>query len=87
VPYIEREKRIELVNLTRCPVTAGELNFCITDYINWYVSTKGMSYQTINDVIGACEGAKLEFVRRFMGKYEDQKRIQNGDVYDFQDDK
>lgn len=34
----------------------------------------------INDCIGACEGAKLEFYRRVASPYEDVKIKQNGDV-------
>jgi hypothetical protein len=41
----------------------------------------GLSYQTINDIVGALEGAKLEFYRRVAVPYEDKKIIENGDVF------
>jgi len=46
------------------------------DYYN-----QGPSYQTINDIIGALEGAKMEFYRRVVVPYEDKKIKDNGDVY------
>jgi hypothetical protein len=62
------------------PQTAGELNYVITKTILAYIGDNP-SYQRINDVIGALEGAKLEFYRRFAAPYEDEKIKQNGDVY------
>lgn len=46
-----------------------------------YIKTKGESYQTYNDIMGALEGAKLELYRRKIGIYEDKKIEENGDVY------
>ena len=40
-----------------------------------------LTYQTMNDIIGALEGAKLEFYRRVVVPYENDKIEQNGDVY------
>lgn len=63
------------------PKTSGELNYEITQLIAnyWYTSTR--KYQTINDIMGALEGAKLEFYRRIAVPYEDKKIVENGDVY------
>jgi hypothetical protein len=41
-----------------------------------------LTYQTMNDCLGALEGAKLEFYRRVVVPYEEQKKYENGDVYD-----
>lgn len=60
---------------------AGELNYQLTCVILEYVRKHGMKYQTLNDVIGALEGAKLEFYRRQVAEYEDKKIKENGDVY------
>ena len=46
-----------------------------------YLEAKGESYKTINDIVGALEGAKAEFQRRIVAPYEDKKRQINGDVY------
>ena len=81
MPYIKREGRQLLDSGRRLPDTAGELNYIFTRAIFAYVSQKQLSYQTINDVIGALEGAKLEFYRRVVSPYEDKKIKENGDVY------
>ena len=60
--------------------TAGELNYAITEMLIAF-SKQGSGYQSINDVVGALEGAKLEFYRRVAVPYEDEKIKENGDVY------
>lgn len=79
MPYISKDKRI-LLTVDR-PVTPGELNYKITLLLNEYLLTKGRTYTSINDILGALEGAKLEFYRRIAVPYEDMKKEQNGDVY------
>lgn len=88
MPYVNDKARRELVFRfeTRLPSSPGELNYCLTEVINDYLyefETKGIpfNYQLINDVLGALEGAKLEFYRRKVVPYEDQKITENGDVY------
>jgi hypothetical protein len=82
MPYIKQDARYELDDDTaRMPETPGELNFVITSIINGYRNTQGLSYQTINDIVGALEGAKMEFYRRVAAPYEDTKMAENGDVY------
>ena len=61
--------------------TPGELNYLITRLILAYKDNRPPGYQTINDIIGALEGAKLEFYRRSAAPYEDEKIEENGDVY------
>jgi hypothetical protein len=62
-------------------VTPGMLNYLFTVQAIRYVEDRGLSYQTINDVLGALEGAKLEFYRRVVAPYEDKKIKEKGDVY------
>lgn len=80
MPYIKTEDRIDLGHGI-LPDCAGELNYLFTKLATDYIDTKGLSYQTINDIVGALEGAKLEFVRRIVNPYEDSKIETNGDVY------
>lgn len=85
MPYIKQEER-EFNACDSCghfcaPIASGQLNFAISLYLNEYVERKGLSYQTINDILGALEGAKLEFYRRVAAPYENLKMVQNGDVY------
>ena len=81
MPYIKKEARAELDTCKRSPETAGELNYAFTQLIIDYVRCAGLSYQAINDVVGALEGAKAEFQRRVAAPYEDKKIQENGDVY------
>jgi hypothetical protein len=79
MPYIDKNLRARFNSRADVPRNAGELNYVITKTIMEYCSTGG--YQEINDVLGALEGAKLEFYRRVAVPYEDQKIKDNGDVY------
>ena len=81
MPYIKQERR-DLIDLGLIPETAGELNFVITSLIVAYQRKKGLSYRTINDIVGALEGAKLEYYRRIAVPYENGKMLDNGDVYE-----
>lgn len=84
MPYIKQEARDNINrrdDLKARPMSAGELNFVITQMIIAYIVDKELSYQTINDIIGALEGAKLEFYRRVVVSYENEKIKDNGDVY------
>jgi len=79
MPYIKEEVR-NRIDWGEFPVGPGELNYLITRIIREYYDLNE-GYQGINDIIGALEGAKLEFYRRQVAKYEDQKIKENGDVY------
>lgn len=86
MPYVKQERRDTMVDNRRVPAhlspqTVGELNYYITTTCIAWVQANGISYKTVNDVIGALECAKLEFYRRLAVPYEDKKIEQNGDVY------
>ena len=80
MPYITTKQKEDL---NRVPVatSAGELNYMLTCTILDYLKLNGLSYATINDIVGALEGAKLEFYRRIAEPYENKKILDNGDVY------
>lgn len=80
MPYIDPKRREPLIEShdARSP---GELNFLFTRHITAYIEGQGLSYQTINDVLGALDGARQEFYRRVAAPYEDRKIAENGDVY------
>lgn len=86
MPYIKQEKRHEF-ELTGAnghhpnTETAGELNYEFTQKILNHLKINGRSYSVFNDVIGALEGAKIEFYRRVVVSYEDKKIQENGDLY------
>jgi len=79
MPYITKDRRQFLAN-GDIAAGSGELNYAITTLIIAYVSLHN-NYQGMNDVIGALEGAKLEFYARWVRPYEDYKIAVNGDVY------
>ena len=84
MPYIRQERRAEVSpNAYGVPgaLSCGELNYQITELLNLYKDVNTLKYQTINDILGALEGAKLEFVRRVVNPYENAKMAENGDVY------
>lgn len=76
MPYIIQERREALK-----AESAGDLNYLLTLVLKEYLTTKGESYQTYNDMLGALEGAKLELYRRKVAPYEDLKIVENGDVW------
>lgn len=80
MPYIKPDLREALLE-TLYPETPGELNYLITLICKRYWDRIG-NYQTINDIVGALECAKLEFYRRVASPYENIAIKRNGDVYD-----
>lgn len=81
MPYIDQNRRDAIDTGIVKVSTAGELNYKITTLALAYLSLKGTSYQTFNDIVGALEGAKLELYRRRIAEYENKKAKENGDVY------
>lgn len=81
MPYIAQSHRAHLINEPHDVRSTGELNYMITCVIAEFLRRNGTSYATINNIMGALEGAKLEFYRRIAAPYEDQKIKENGDVY------
>ena len=85
MPYIRPESREAFDEwLGRGPgflkMSAGELNYVITTLcLCWLNGAVG--YANYNDVVGVLETTKLEFYRRALAPYEDEKRKSNGDVY------
>lgn len=89
MPYIKSEKRnkitpahgsdgrIEMKHID----CAGDLNYAFTMLVIDYYRRNGLSYQSINDIVGALDGAKAEFQRRVVVNYEQDKIEENGDVY------
>ena len=62
-------------------LSPGDLNYIFTKLIIGYLKEHKLSYKTINDIVGALECCKHEFLRRVVDGYEDKKIIENGDVY------
>ena len=94
MPYIKQSRREEILIKKPRPtgwqklialdeiMTPGELNYAITETILHFFKESQRSYQDINDVLGALEGAKNEFYRRKAVPFEEIKIKENGDVYE-----
>lgn len=83
MPYIKSEDREALDKYPLSVQNAGELNYMFTKIaLAYWAGVNGkQNYQKINDIIGAMEGAKLEFYRKVVVNYEDKKCAENGEVY------
>jgi hypothetical protein len=82
MPYVTKDRRRELNGfIAEVPATSGELNYMLTECVKQYVLAHGLEYRTINDVLGALDGAAREFYDRIARPYEDKKIAANGDVY------
>jgi len=93
MPYIKDKdrERIEITGLCRADnlveelaariENAGELNYVLTRIIHECLNNWGLSYQVMNDIVGALDNAKDEFRRRVQHPYEDTKIESNGDVH------
>ena len=84
MPYIKQEDRKYLEPIVKETASqiddCGKLNFAITTMVQEYLKKKGQNYANINEVVGVLECAKLEFYRRIVSPYENQKIVDNGDV-------
>jgi len=80
MPYITEKQKNKLYK--NCiPESAGELNYLLTIEIRKYINKHDYCYQTMNDIVGALECCKQEFIRRIVNPYEDTKIKENGDIY------
>lgn len=88
MPYIKKDRRMHYCNGINSIEGArienpGELNYLISSLCKIYSQSKDkFDYSIINDVIGALEAAKHEYIRRLVEAYEDEKIEENGDMYD-----
>jgi len=84
MPYIDQKSR-DLLQNGKCPETPGELNYLISNLLAEYTNNKKLSYQVINDVMGALSSAQAEYYRRLAIPLENLKMSLNGDVYGKED--
>jgi len=78
MPYIKRKDRELMAN--QLPRNPGELTYVLYRAAMAYLDSHGKKFQTIAEIIGSLECAKLEFYRRVAAPYEDGKIAENGDV-------
>jgi hypothetical protein len=85
MPYIENEKRLELnpiiETLAEKINTISTLNYALTNLCLKFLNRSVLSYTALNEIIGVLESAKLEFYRKTVADYENEKCDLNGEVY------
>jgi hypothetical protein len=86
MPYIPAERRdrlnLPIDELNLKIITAGELAYAITRLCLGHLPhDRGPTFFDLAGVIGVLETVKLEFYRRDVALYEDNKRHENGDVF------
>ena len=85
MPYIKEEDKPkfdrQLRPLSQLIMSLGELNYCCTVLMREEVRKRGEKYEKLSAIHGAVRDAADEFKRRVVDVYEDQKILENGDVY------
>ena len=89
MPYISQKRRREILDragvvwkvVREKEATPGDLNYIITVLLSHYVDGRDMNYKTLNEVVGVLESAKMEFYRKVVVPYEENKLKENGDIY------
>ena len=61
--------------------TPGELVYLFCRIADLYVSQRLREFRIMNDVVGALENAKLEFHRKVVANYENEKELESGTVW------
>ena len=91
MPYIHPHGRDDLssvldplleylaINTDNISKSSGTLNYLITNIL---LATDPQKYSEYNALIGVLECCKLEFYRRALAAYEDEKIKEHGDVYE-----
>jgi len=79
---IELAKKVARYNIDDCTQFCGDWNYCITKFIKETLKEENCAknYAQQNEVIGMLESCKLEWYRREVAPYENEKIKTNGDV-------
>ena len=84
MPYIKQQDREkftnDIANLSKNIESEGELNYVISKLLHNYTNKKGKCYKTLNEVQGVMTCASMEFYRKIVSPYEDDKITENGDI-------
>jgi hypothetical protein len=84
MPYIKQEKRdildpllIELENKIK---VKGELTYCLYKLCSLCLKSKVTNYESLSSIMSCLEDSKLEWYRKKVAPYEDEKIFENGDI-------
>jgi len=88
IPYIKKELRekyyksindlVNILSLQNKDIMDGQVNFVITSIIKRVYTPD--SYEILNRAVGVLESIKLEYYRRVVVPYEENKIRTSGDV-------
>lgn len=80
MPYItdHEKQRLESQN----PESPGQLTYVLQQTLQRYIKTRGLSYATLAECLGALAGTEHDLVRRVVTPYEERKQRENGDVWE-----
>ena len=87
MPYITSNQKAKLVYYSydgsdsAVADDAGELTYLLTLPAIAYKNRHGVKFHVLCTIMGAFICAAFEFYRRVIAQYEDQKIVENGDVY------
>ena len=85
-PYIAQTRRgdfgvlLEEIKSTRID-NPGEVVYLFCKIADIYLSQHLMEFARMNDIMGALESAKADFIRNVLGPYEVKKQTERGDVW------
>lgn len=83
MPYILKKDRTRLDpvidSLSERIKTSGELNYTITKLL---LGQNPKNYEDFNRLMGIMTSCSMEFYRRKVAKYEIEKCVSNGDVFE-----
>lgn len=84
MPYISKERRAVFdAALEACAAeigNEGELNYCIYKLSTLLIDRIGPSYTKLSMCSSAMEHAKMEWYRKKLAPYEDEKITEHGDI-------
>lgn len=88
MPYIKQSEREKLQDAYASLLVSlklhsnfgsGAINYVLSSML-WHIFEENPSYARANELLGVLEAVKLEFYRRKVAKYEDEKMSLNGDL-------
>ena len=83
MPYIKQKDRAKfdahIEELLKYDLLPGDLNYIFSRLAHGQFN-KSVSYTNGNQIVGAFECAKMEFYRRWLVPYEEEKIKENGDI-------
>ncbi len=84
MPYIKTERRSLFdSHLEACAsqiLNEGDFNYCIYKMASLLIERIGENYQNLSMCSSAMEHAKLEWYRKRVAPYEEEKIAENGDI-------